>query len=129
MAAAWVVGADAAVAVGGLSGNLELNVMQPLIIYNLLWSMTLIANASRLLADKCVNGIKANKETAEAYVEISLSMATALAPRIGYDKAAEIAKESVRTGKTVREICRENQVLPEDELSRLLDARGMTGSG
>jgi fumarate hydratase class II len=128
MAAAWIIGADAAVAIGGLSGNLELNAMQPLIIYNLLWSMTLIANASRLLADKCVKGIKANKETAEAYVEISLSMATALAPRIGYDKAAEIAKESARTGKTVREICRETQVLPEDELSRLLDARGMTGS-
>jgi len=129
MAAAWVVGADAAVAVGGLSGNLELNVMQPLIIYNLLWSMTLIANASRLLADKCVNGIKANKETAEAYVENK-----------PLDGDGPRSPDRLRQGRrnrqgeredrqNVREICRENQVLPEDELSRLFGRPGHDRSG
>ncbi len=129
MAAAWVIGADAGIAVGGLSGNFELNVMQPLIIYNLLWSMTLLTNVSRLLTEKCVKGIKANKETANGYIEKSLSMVTALAPKIGYDKAAEIAKEAGRSGKTVRDLCREKKILPDDELARILDPRGMTGPG
>lgn len=129
MVAAQVIGMDAAVAVGGLSGNFELNVMKPVIAYNLLWSMTLIANVSRLLAETCVKGIKANKERAEGFIEQSLSMVTALAPKIGYDKAAEIAKESVKTGKTVRALCLEKKVLPEAELEKLLDPRRMTEPG
>jgi fumarate hydratase, class II len=129
MAAAWVIGADAAISIGGLSGNFELNVMKPVIAYNLLWSMTLIANVSRLLAEKCVAGIKANKDVCEGLIEKSLSMVTSLAPRIGYDRAAEIAKESVKTGKTVRQLCLEKKILPEAELAKLLDARAMTEPG
>jgi fumarate hydratase class II len=127
MVAAWVIGADAAIAVGGMSGNFELNVMKPLIAYNLLWSMTLISNACRMLANTCIDGIKANQERALGFIENSLAMVTALAPVIGYDQAAEIAKESVRTGKTVRTICQERKVLPDEELVRLLDPRRMTG--
>jgi fumarate hydratase class II len=129
MVAAWVIGADAAVTVGGLSGNFELNVMKPVIAYNVLWSMTLIANASRLLADACVAGITVDRARAEGFIEQSLSMVTALAPVIGYDKAAEIAKESVASGKTVRALCVEKKVLPEAELTRLLDPRRMTEPG
>lgn len=127
MVAAWVIGADATITVAGMSGNFELNVMKPVIAYNLLWSMKLIANASQLLAKTCVEGIKANKERAEGLIENSLAMVTALAPAIGYERAAEIAKESVRTGKTVRSICLEKKVLPEEELAHLLDPRRMTG--
>jgi fumarate hydratase class II len=129
MVAAQVIGMDAAVTVGGLSGNFELNVMKPVIIHNLLGAMALTANVARLLADRCVKGIKANREVCEGFIEKSLSMVTALAPRIGYDKAAEIAKESVKTGRTVRELCREKKVLPEAELEKLLDARRMTEPG
>jgi fumarate hydratase class II len=129
MVAAWVIGADAAITVGGMSGNFELNVMKPLIAYNLLWSMTLIANASQMLAKSCIDGIKANQERAEGFIEHSLAMVTALAPVIGYEQAADIAKESVRTGKTVRTLCQERKVLPEEELARLLDPRRMTGPG
>jgi fumarate hydratase class II len=129
MACAQVIGADAAITVGGLSGNFELNVMKPVIAYNLLWSMTILANVSRLLADTCVAGIKANKDACEGYIEKSLAMCTALAPRIGYDKAAEIAKESFKTGKTVRQLALEKKLLPEAELSRLLDPRRMTEPG
>lgn len=129
MVAAQVIGADAAITLGGLSGNFELNVMKPMIAYNLLWSMTLIANVSRLLADRCVNGIKAQKEISEGFIEKSLAMCTALAPAIGYDRAADIAKEAYRTGRTVREVAREKKVLPEAELTQALDARRMTEPG
>ncbi len=129
MVAAHVMGADTAITVGGQSGNFELNVMKPLIAYHLLTSMTLVANVSRLLADKCVKGLKANREVCAGFIEKSLAMCTALAPKIGYDKAAEIAKESHRTGRTVREIAREMKILPEKELNALLDARRMTEPG
>ncbi len=129
MVCAQVVGNDTTITLAGMSGVFELNVMMPLIAYDLLQSIEILANASRLLAEKCVEGIEANRERCEELVERSLAMVTALVPKIGYDAAAEIAKESVKTGKTVRELCREKKVLPEDELREALDPRGQTEGG
>ena len=129
MVAAHVVGNDAAITLGGMQGNFDLNVMMPMIAYNLLQSIEILGNAARLLAERCVDGIKANRERCEELVERSLAMVTSLVPKIGYDAAAEIAKESVKTGKTVRELCREKQILPEDELKEALDPWGMTEGG
>jgi fumarate hydratase class II len=129
MVAAQVMGNDTTIAIAGMSGNFELNVMMPVIAYNLLQSIEILANASQMLAEKCVEGIEANRERCEELVERSLAMVTSLVPRIGYDAAAEIAKESVRTGKTVRELCREKNVLPEAELAEALDPWGQTEGG
>jgi fumarate hydratase, class II len=129
MVAAQVVGNDVAITLGGMGGNFELNVMMPMIAHNLLESIEILGNAAFLLAEKCVEGIEANRERAEDLVERSLAMVTSLVPKIGYDAAAEIAKESVRTGKTVRELCREKGVLPEDELREALDPWGQTEGG
>jgi fumarate hydratase class II len=125
--AAQVVGNDAAVALGGLSGQLELNAFLPVIARNLLESIRLLANAASIFEAKCLRGLEADAARASALVEGSLALATALAPRIGYDAAAEIAKESVASGRTVREIARERRVLPPDELEALLDPRRQTG--
>ena len=129
MVSAQVVGNDATITVGGMSGVFELNVMMPVIAYNLLQSIEILANASRLLADRCVSGIEANRERCAEMVEKSLAMVTALAPRIGYDKAADIAKEAFATGRTVRELAVEKEVLPLDELEQVLDARSQTEGG
>jgi fumarate hydratase class II len=126
--AAQVVGNDAAVAQGGLGGQLELCAMIPLIARNLLESIRLLANVSRLFAGRCLAGLEADRARAAAGVEQSLAMATALVPRIGYDRAAEIAKASAESGRTVREICLERNVLPPDELAALLDPRAQTGA-
>src|SRR5262249_37047647 len=117
MVAAQVVGNDATITLAGMSGDFELNAMMPVLAYNLLQSFAVLADVSRLLADSCVAGITANRERCEELVERSLAMVTALVPKIGYDAAAEIAKESVKTGRTVRELVREKQLLPEAELT------------
>ncbi|HEY0783070.1 MAG TPA: class II fumarate hydratase [Thermoanaerobaculia bacterium] len=129
MVAAQVVGNDATITIAGMGGNFELNVMMPVISYNLLQSIEILAAAARLLAERCVQGIEANRERSEELVERSLAMVTSLVPKIGYDAAAEIAKESMRTGRTVRELCREKKVLPEAELNEALDPWGMTEGG
>ncbi len=129
MAAARVIGNHQSITLGGMSGNFELNVMMPLIASDLLQSIQLIASAAGLLADRCVAGITANRERCAELVERSLAMVTVLAPRIGYDLAAAIAREAVDSGRTVREICIERKVLPEAELERLLDARRQTEGG
>jgi fumarate hydratase class II len=129
MVAAQVVGNDATIALGGLSGNFELNVMMPVIAYNLLQSIEILAAASRMFAETCIDGIEARRERCADLVEKSLALVTSLAPKIGYDRAAEIAKESWKTGRTVRELAREAEVLPEDELEEALDARRMTEGG
>ena len=129
MVAAQVVGNDATIALAGMSGHFDLNVMMPLIAFNLLQSIEILASSSALLAEKCVEGIEANRERCEELVERSLAMVTSLVPRIGYDAAAEIAKESMRTGRTVRELCRERQVLPEAELAEALDPWAQTEGG
>jgi fumarate hydratase, class II len=128
MICAQVIGNDVTVGWGGAAGNFELNVMIPVIAYNVLHSIGILANGCRLFASRCVEGIEPNEARCEELIEQSLAMVTALNPRIGYDAAAAIAKESVKTGKTVRELCLEKNVLPADELARLLDARSMTGS-
>jgi len=129
MVAAQVIGHHQTITLAGLSGNFELNVMMPVIAYDLLQSIRLLASAADLLATRCVAGLAANRERCAELVEQSLAMVTALAPKIGYDEAAAIAKESVATGKTVRQICLEWQVLPPEELEVLLDARAQTEGG
>jgi fumarate hydratase, class II len=122
--AAQVIGNDAAITVGGLQGHFELNVFVPLIARNLLDSISLLAAASRLLAEKCVAGIEANREQNEHYAELTLSAATALNPYIGYDKAAEIVKEAAASGRSLREVAREAGV-EESVLDEALDYRKM----
>ena len=127
MVSAQVIGNDAAITIAGQSGNFELNVMLPLIAYNLLQSIELLSNACENLTDQCVAGIQATERGPEL-VENGLMLATALAPEVGYDKAAEISKKAYKTGKTIRETAREETDLSEEELDRLLDARKMTES-
>jgi fumarate hydratase class II len=122
--AAQVIGNDQAIAVGGMQGHFELNVFVPVIARNLLDSIRLLAAASRLLAEKCVDGIEANRENAERYAELTLSAATALNPYLGYDRVAEIVKTAATTGRPLREIAREAGV-SEEILDRALDYRGM----
>jgi len=122
--AAQVIGNDAAIAIGGLQGHFELNVFVPLIARNLLDSIDLLAAAARLLAEKCVDGIEANRETCERYAELTLSAATALNPYIGYDKASEIVKEAAASGRPLREVAREAGV-DESVLDEALDYRRM----
>jgi fumarate hydratase class II len=129
MVAAQVAGNHQTITIAGMSGSFELNVMMPVIAWNLLQSIQILANASALLADRCVAGLTANRERCEELVELSLAMVTALVPKIGYDAAAAIAKEAVATGKTVRQLCVEKQVLPPDELAAALDARAQTHGG
>jgi len=121
---AQVIGNDAAITVGGLQGHFELNVFVPLLARNLLQSIHLLASASRLFAEKCVNGIVANRETCEHYAELTLSAATALNPYVGYDKASEIVKEAAASGRSLRGVAREAGVA-DDILDKALDYRAM----
>ncbi|TML52445.1 MAG: class II fumarate hydratase [Actinobacteria bacterium] len=122
--AAQVIGNDAAITVGGLQGHFELNVFVPVLARNLLDSIRLLASASRLFAERCVDGIEANRETCERYAELTLSAATALNPYIGYDKATEIVKEAATSGRSLREVAREAGV-EESVLDEALDYRKM----
>ncbi len=122
--AAQVIGNDAAITAGGMQGHFELNVFVPLLARNLLDSVKLLGSASRLLAEKCVDGITANREVCERYAELTLSAATALNPYIGYDAASEIVKEAASTGRSLREVARERGVA-EDVLDKALDYRAM----
>jgi fumarate hydratase, class II len=129
MVCAQVFGNDAVVTWASANGNFELNVMMPVMAHNILESIRLLGNATDAFNEKCVVGIEANEERCRELVELSMAMVTSLAPKIGYDRAAEIAKESARTGKTVREICREKKVLGENELEGTLDPVAMTQPG
>lgn len=121
--AAQVMGNDTTIMLGGQAGNFELNVMMPVIAYNLLQSITLLASASEIFAEKCISGIEANRETCAAYIEKSLAQATGLVPYIGYDRAAAIAKKAHDTGKTIREVCRLEGILPETRLAEIFDEK------
>jgi fumarate hydratase class II len=122
---AQVVGNDAAITVGGMQGHFELNVFVPLLARNLLESIRLLASAARLFAKKCVAGIEANEENLQRYAELTLSAATALNPYVGYDKASEIVKQAVASGRSLREVAKEAGI--EDEiLDKALDYRAMT---
>jgi len=121
---AQVIGNDTAITVGGLQGHFELNVFVPMMARNLLGSIGLLAAASRLFAEKCVDGIEPNEETLERYAELTLSAATALNPHIGYDRASEIVKEAAASGRSLREVARELGV-DEEILEAALDYRAM----
>jgi fumarate hydratase class II len=127
MVSAQVVGNDTTIALAGQGGNFELNTMLPLIAYNLLQSIEILGNAAANLADQTVTGLEATERGPEL-VEKGLMLATALAPEVGYDKAADIAKEAFKTGKTIREVAREQTDLSEEELDEALDAKKMTGT-
>jgi len=129
MAMAQVIGNDLTVTIGGQSGVFELNVMMPVMAHNVLESIRLLAASARNFSDRCVSGIQANRDRANDAIEKSLAMCTALAPVIGYDAAAAIAKESYRTGKTVREVAREKKILPTKRLDQILDPMRMTNPG
>ncbi|HEY2542270.1 MAG TPA: class II fumarate hydratase, partial [Gaiellaceae bacterium] len=122
--AAQVIGNDTAIAVGGMQGHFELNVFVPLMARNLLQSIKLLASACRLLDEKCVSGIQANREQCERYAELTLSAATALNPFIGYDKASEIVKKASASGRSLRDVAREEGV-SDDVLDEALDYRKM----
>ena len=126
MVCAQVFGNDNCITWAGANGNFELNVMMPVMAYDLLESIRLLAHAAAAFSEKCVQGILPNEKRCRELVELSMAMVTSLAPKIGYDRAAEIAKESAKTGKTVREICLEKKVLPEAELNGVLDPVSMT---
>ena len=122
--AAQVIGNDAAITVGGMQGHFELNVFVPVIARNLLDSIRLLSAAARLFAEKCVDGIEANRETCERYAELTLSAATALNPYIGYDRATEIVKEAAASGRSLRDVARDAGV-DEETLDKALDYRAM----
>jgi fumarate hydratase class II len=129
MVAAQVIGHDAAITVCGSAGTLEINTMMPLLAHDLLESILLLSNAGRVFADRCVAGIVADARRCEESIERNLSLCTALVPRIGYDRAAEIAKEAFASNRTVREVAKQMRVLPDAEIDALLDARSMTEPG
>ena len=126
--AAHVIGNDATIAVGGQSGNFEINVMMPVCAYNLLQSIDLLAAAARNLDEQCVRGLKATSAGPDM-VERGLAIVTTLVPHIGYDESAAIAKEAQATGRTVKEVAIEKTSLSSDELDEILDPSGMTEPG
>jgi fumarate hydratase, class II len=128
-AGAQVIGNDAAITFGGAFGNFELNVMMPVIAYNLLESIELLANGARVFARRCVVGLEPDAARCEGNIENSLAMSTALAPVIGYDKAAKIAKVAYETGATIRHAALELSGLDKTKLDELLDARSQTEPG
>src|ERR1700733_5525976 len=128
MACAQVIGYDATIAWCCAAGNFELNVMMPVIAYDLLESIALLAAGSRNFSRRAIEGLQPDGERASGFVEQSLAMCTVLAPVIGYEKAAAIAKEAYKPGRTVREVAREKSGIPEDRLAELLDPRTQTGA-
>ena len=126
---AQVTGNSAAITIGGQWGQLDLNVMLPMMADNMLESLRLLSNVSRLFVDKCLAGVTANVERAESYIERSISMATALNPHIGYEAAAKIAKESYATGRTVRDIAYETSGLSKEQVDEALHPHQQTIAG
>ncbi|MDQ3673042.1 MAG: aspartate ammonia-lyase [Gemmatimonadota bacterium] len=124
-----VVGNDACVSIAAEHGQLELNVMMPVIAYNVLLAMQILGNAARVLTEKTVAGIEANREQCEYWLERSAALATALAPQIGYARAAELSKQSVKENVLIRDLVKREKVLPEAEIDEVLDMRKMTEIG
>ena len=130
MVAAQVIGNDAAVTIGGHSGgSFELNVMMPVMAHNILQSISLLSSSAKNFAVRCVDGIEADEARLHHLAEANISTVTALAPKIGYDKAAQIAKEAHKSGATLREVASKHGVLPPEELERALDLMAMTKPG
>lgn len=126
---AQVIGNDTTIAIAAMSGNFELNVMMPVMAHNLLQSIALLSRGVQVFTRRCVQGIRANEERCLELVEKSLSLVTALTPRIGYDAAAKIAREAYASGKTIRDVALARGILPSPDLSNLLNPRKMTGTG
>ncbi|HZI89135.1 MAG TPA: lyase family protein, partial [Candidatus Polarisedimenticolia bacterium] len=124
-----VIGYDATVAMAAQAGQLELNVMMPVIAHVLTKALAITATTLKALREKCIDGITANEEVARKFFEASPSIATALNPHIGYLAAAEIAKESVKTGKTVVQLVREKKLLTEDQIAKVFSPENMTHPG
>ena len=124
-----VIGNDTCVSVAAEHGQLELNVMMPVIAYNALLSMMILRNSARVLAEKTVKGMEANEEMCEYWLERSAALATALAPQIGYARAAELSKQSVKENVLIRDLVQREKVLPDDEIEEVLDLRKMTEIG
>jgi fumarate hydratase class II len=124
--AAQVIGNDATVAICGLSGNFELNVMMPVMAHNVLQSIDILSSGVRNFAQRCIRDLRADKGRIESMIEQSLALCTSLSPIIGYDAASKIAKEAYESGKTVREVALQRGVLPEDRLNEVLDPGSMT---
>jgi len=120
-----VIGNDSAITLAGLSGNFELNVMMPLIAYNLLQSFSLLANGVNNFSKKCVKGLKADRKRCKEMIEKSLALATALTPVIGYEEGSRIAKKAYLQNKTIREVVEEERLFSKEELNRLLNPRRM----
>ena len=129
MTAGQVIASDSAILQGGLGSYFELNMMMPLMAYNLLNSIQWMANAVVAFTERCLVGIQADRERCQEHLERNLALATGLAPTIGYDRAAEISKEAFLSGQTVRQVALEQKVLPEEALDRALDPRKMTEPG
>ena len=124
-----VVGCDTTVAMAAEHGQLELNVMMPLIAHNVLLALQLMTNAATVLDEKCVRGIQAHREMCAWWVERSAALATALAPQIGYAAAAELSKRSVKEGVLIRDLVRNEGILPPEDVDTVLDLRRMTEIG
>jgi aspartate ammonia-lyase len=124
-----VIGNDACVSAAAEHGQLELNVMMPVIAYNVLLSMMIMRNSARVLAEKTVNGIEANEAQCNYWLERSAALATALAPQIGYARAAEISKQSVKENVLIRDLVKREKVLSDEEIDEALDLRKMTEIG
>jgi fumarate hydratase class II len=122
---AQVIGYDAAVTLGGLSGNFELNAMMPLMAFNLLESIRLLANAANNFSLRCVEGLEADRERCEEMIERSLALATALVQRTGYNEAARIARKAYKNGKTIRQVVEEEKLISKKEVDHLFDPRSM----
>jgi len=129
MVAFQVVGCDTVVALAVQAGQLELNVMMPAMIWNVLHATEILKNTCSVVARRCIEGIRANREVCERYAYLSPSIATALNPVIGYTRASEVVKKSLATGKTIPEVCLEDNVLTEKELKQILDPHRMTEPG
>jgi aspartate ammonia-lyase len=123
------IGFDTTVAMAAEAGQLELNVMMPVITHNVIFSMIIVGNASRTFADRCIAGIEADEKQCAYWLERSPALVTALAPEIGYAEAAKLAKEAIATGLTVKELVIKKKLLEGERLERVLDLRAMTELG
>jgi fumarate hydratase class II len=129
MLCATVMGNDLAIAIGGQHGNFELNTMMPMMADHLLESMRLLTNGAGVLAERCIADLEADRKRAASLIERSLALCTALVPIIGYDSAAELAKEALASGRTIKEVALARKVLDEEELDRVLDPLRLTEPG
>jgi fumarate hydratase class II len=124
-----VIGNDLVITLGGQRGNFELNTMMPVMAYNLIQSIQILATGGHNFRKRCIEGLRANEQRCGGIVEQSLALATALVPEIGYDRAAEIAKKAYTSNKTIKEVAKEEGLFPDEKLDSLLNPRRMVEGG